>query len=385
MRLEPWSLLFIGLLFSTLLFVPRSLDAQLCSSLNVTSAFPSITDNSCTGSSPFPPTKDITDEYSYQFQCASMGAPYHSGTLKAPIAGKCGMFLSGFPPAYCRGQIVSVTNFIANGNHMLEAKVEKATIAGVDWVVYWCQPGGNVSFFDGCDAMSCSCPTGYCPEWFEIQRDDCAYPYNDGCPDWWFSVGDCCQEETPIVIDVGGDGFNLTSGDSGVVFDILANGDPRLTSWTSEGSDDAWLVLDRNGNGRIDDATELFGNETPQPESQMANGYLALAVFDSAEQGGNMDGQIGPEDDVYSRLRLWQDRNHDGVSQRSEFLTLRAAGVRAIALEYEKSDWVDLHGNRFRYRALVKPMRSSDVGRWSYDVFLVPGFGAQQGGNRASE
>ena len=289
-------------------------------------------------------------------------------------------------PVYCKGWIISATSSTGGGEHELAVKVQHNAIAGLSFGLYWCDGDGQTTYRADCESYECSCPTGYCPEWFEIQGDDCAYPLTDGCPDGWFSVGECCQEETPIVIDVAGDGFDLTSGDNGVIFDIMANGDPRLTSWTREGSDDAWLVLDRNGNGRIDDATELFGNESPQPESEMANGYIALAVFDSSEQGGNEDGHLGLEDAVYDRLRLWQDRNHDGLSQRREFLTLRRAGVRAIDLNYEKSDWVDLHGNRFRYRARVKPMRASDVGRWSYDVFLVPGYNtAPRGGKSASE
>lgn len=90
---------------------------------------------------------------------------------------------------------------------------------------------------------------------------------------------------TPIIIDAKNEGFHLTSMQGGVKFTF--NGTLLQTSWTNPSYSNAWLALDRNGNGKIDDASELFSEFTPQPPSANPNGYKALAVFDDPRNGGN--------------------------------------------------------------------------------------------------
>ena len=102
-------------------------------------------------------------------------------------------------------------------------------------------------------------------------------------------------------------------------------------------------------------------------------GFLALAVYDKASDGGNGDGKIDVQDSVYLNLRLWLDNNHDGQSQTGELMTLSQAGLKSISLDYTRSRFVDAYGNIFRYRTKVVWERQGGGpdARWVYDVFPV--------------
>jgi hypothetical protein len=137
----------------------------------------------------------------------------------------------------------------------------------------------------------------------------------------------------PLVFDLGDEGINLTSAEEGVYFDIKGDGTPVKTGWIS--GNNAFLYLDQNGNGVVDDANELFGDH-----SGFANGFAKLAQYDD-----NGDGVIDENDAIYNELRLWRDLNGDGVNQADESMTLADAGIQSINLRYNDSKELDRHGN----------------------------------------
>ena len=173
---------------------------------------------------------------------------------------------------------------------------------------------------------------------------------------------------TPVLLDLNGQGFRLTDEAGGVEFDLDGDGVAERLAWTEAGIGDAFLALDRNSNGRIDDGGELFGDFTEQPASATPHGYKALAVFDSADRGGNGDGIISRDDAVFVDLLLWVDSDHDGVSQAGELTRLAESEIEWIDLDIVESRRKDRYGNEFRYKGNVRLTRGVTH---SVDVFFL--------------
>jgi hypothetical protein len=96
-----------------------------------------------------------------------------------------------------------------------------------------------------------------------------------------------------------------------------------------------------------------------------------LAEFDDRDNGGNEDGIIDTRDAIFSSLRLWQDINHNCLSDNNELSTLASVGLVAIDLDYKISSYTDQYGNEFRYRSKVYDLQRSQISRWAFDVFLL--------------
>jgi len=146
-------------------------------------------------------------------------------------------------------------------------------------------------------------------------------------------AGGAVAQGDPLVLDLAGDGIRLRGAEEGVRFDLAGTGQAVQTGFV--GGDDALLYVDQNGNGIADSGRELFGDQ-----EGYVHGFAELASWDE-----NRDGVIDAADAAYEQLRLFQDRNGDGVNQQDETLTLQAAGIEALPLAFAEVRQDDGRGN----------------------------------------
>ncbi|MGZ6005557.1 MAG: beta strand repeat-containing protein [Candidatus Saccharimonadales bacterium] len=143
---------------------------------------------------------------------------------------------------------------------------------------------------------------------------------------------------TPIVLDLNGDGVSSLSISAEVQFDLHANGQKVHTGWVS--SSDGLLTLDRNHDGLVNDGSELFGSSVTLANGQKANdGYAALRELDS-----NSDNSITKSDTQWANLKVWVDKNSDGISQVDEIQTLDSLGITKLDLTAQTASLND-NGN----------------------------------------
>lgn len=160
----------------------------------------------------------------------------------------------------------------------------------------------------------------------------------------------------PLVFDLNGDGIHTTSAqESPVLFDLNGDGVPHLIGWTDPATVEGILYFDHNHNNAIDGGTELFGDATSLPDGLRArNGFEALAAYDRPEKGGDGDGVISPRDAVWGKLRLWVDRDHDGMMVRSEDHSLGEMHVLEVRALYDETTLVDPAGNHHNQQSTFK-------------------------------
>ncbi len=140
---------------------------------------------------------------------------------------------------------------------------------------------------------------------------------------------------SPLILDLKGNGLKFTNVEDGILFDLNADGIIEQTAWTPKQTefDDAFLVLDKNKNGQIDNGKELFGDQ-----NGAKNGFMELAKYDL-----NKDNVINKNDPIYNELLLWVDFNSNGKIEKGETKTLPEANVSEISIKYETQ--YDENGN----------------------------------------
>ena len=132
---------------------------------------------------------------------------------------------------------------------------------------------------------------------------------------------------SPLVLDLNGDGVKTVGLNANIYFDHDNNGFAELTGWADP--NDGLLVLDKNGNGKIDNGTELFGNNTFLINGKKAaNGFEALGSFDF-----NDDQKINSSDAIFNQLKIWQDKNSNGKVDDNELLTLSQVNIKSLKCE----------------------------------------------------
>jgi hypothetical protein len=179
---------------------------------------------------------------------------------------------------------------------------------------------------------------------------------------WYWNGSECIDGGgSPIILplyatkDDDKTKYKLTG--KAVSFDIDGDGDMDLIGWTAKNAGLAFLAIDRNKNGLIDNGTELFGTHTL---AGAANGFEALDMLET-QAGDGRRNAIDAADSIYAKLLLWEDRNADGVSQPEE-LSAFSALYSAIGTGYSFDNGKDAFGNRFAIQGWAE-MRTQKTGR----------------------
>ncbi|MBB3539883.1 VCBS domain-containing protein [Rhizobium sp. BK399] len=133
----------------------------------------------------------------------------------------------------------------------------------------------------------------------------------------------------PIILDLDHNGVALTTLDHGVQFDINADGHKDQIAWTA--GSDGILAFDVDGNGKIDNGSEIFSPHFAG--GSYVDGLAALATLDS-----NHDGKIDAADEAFSKLTVWQDLNHNGITDSGELSSLSDHSISSISLDANASN-----------------------------------------------
>lgn len=131
----------------------------------------------------------------------------------------------------------------------------------------------------------------------------------------------------PLILDLDGDGYGINSKKKGTHFDLNCDGFAERINWTNS---DGILAIDKNGNGKIDNGREVFGDSFILNNGQKAkNGFEALTQYDT-----NNDNFFDTKDRDFYKFYLWIDSNENGISEAKELCKLSETNIARINLEY---------------------------------------------------
>ncbi|MBX7145676.1 MAG: hypothetical protein K1X44_00010 [Alphaproteobacteria bacterium] len=131
----------------------------------------------------------------------------------------------------------------------------------------------------------------------------------------------------PIVLDMDGDGVELISiGYSKTFYDYDGDGYKENVGWVSR--DDALVGIDLDGDGTLSGKEISFADQTIETDTDLE----ALAkLYDS-----NKDGILDKADSDFSKFKVWQDMNSDGVVNEGELQTFDAAEITSLSLKSDQ-------------------------------------------------
>ena len=138
----------------------------------------------------------------------------------------------------------------------------------------------------------------------------------------------------PLALDLNGNGIETlaANGHDGALFDHERLGIRTATGWIH--CNDGILVYDRNGDGKINDGGEIFGDNT-----LLKNGKTAAHGFEAAaDLDDNGDGKLDAADSAFGKLGVWRDLNHNGISEEGEIFALKELRIKSLNLGYTQAD-----------------------------------------------
>jgi WD40 repeat protein len=165
--------------------------------------------------------------------------------------------------------------------------------------------------------------------------------------------------QSPVVLDLNGDGVTFLSKSGGVRFDYDGDGSEDATAWV--GADDGILVFDANSNRFVDSGGEIvFSTSVHMTDLQ------GLIVFDS-----NGDGLLSADDADFAKFGVWQDANSNGKVDFGEFKTLAESGILSISLTSDNNSYVAAGGDVYVHGEAMFNRVDGTTGRAADATFAV--------------